>query len=71
MTQTTHTDFLALCSSQFSDHSVGLIRQALAMASEALDGQTRYDGSPLVNHSIATAQIVVEEVGLELDFMNG
>ena len=34
------------------------------MASEALDGQTRYDGSPLVDHSISTARIVAEEVGL-------
>ena len=34
------------------------------MASEALDGQTRYDGSPLIDHSVGTARIVVEEVGL-------
>ncbi len=64
MTQTTHTDFLALCRGQFSGHSVELIRRALTMASEALDGQTRYDGSPLVDHSISTARIVAEEVGL-------
>ena len=34
------------------------------MAHEALDGMTRYDGSPLVEHSIATARIVACEVGL-------
>ena len=48
----------------FSAHSVELITRALSMAHEALDGMTRYDGSPLVEHSIATARIVACEVGL-------
>ena len=48
----------------FSAHSVELITRALSMASEALDGMTRYDGSPLVEHSIATARIVACEIGL-------
>ena len=34
------------------------------MATSALDGMTRYDGSPLVEHSIATARIVACEIGL-------
>ena len=59
-----YTEFLTLCREQFSDHSVGLIRQALAMAGEALDGLSRYDGTPLLDHSVGTAQIVVGEVGL-------
>ena len=48
----------------FSAHSVELITRALSMAHEALDGMTRYNGSPLVEHSIATARIVACEIGL-------
>ena len=59
-----HNDFLSACAEMFSAHSVELITRALSMASEALDGMTRYDGSPLVEHSIATARIVACEIGL-------
>ena len=52
------------CASQFSAHSTELIRRALDMAVEALDGRVRYDGSPLVEHSVATARIVACEIGL-------
>ncbi len=61
---TLYADFKALCSGQFSDHSQGLICRALAMAEEALAGLQRYNGVPLVEHSVATARIVAEEVGL-------
>lgn len=57
-------NFLSLCSRLFSEHSQGLIRRALGMAVEALDGLQRYDGTPLVGHSVATAEIVAGEVGL-------
>ena len=59
-----YSDFLATCSSTFSAHSTELIERALGMAVEALDGLERYDGSPLVEHSIATARIVACEIGL-------
>lgn len=55
---------MAVCASQFSAHSTELIRRALDMAVEALDGRVRYDGSPLVEHSVATARIVACEIGL-------
>ncbi|MBO7299795.1 MAG: bifunctional (p)ppGpp synthetase/guanosine-3',5'-bis(diphosphate) 3'-pyrophosphohydrolase [Tidjanibacter sp.] len=65
MTQTEkYKDFLSTCAGMFSDHSVGLITKALSMALEALDGKVRYDGSPLVEHSIRTARIVACEIGL-------
>lgn len=48
----------------FSAHSTELIERALGMAVEALDGLERYDGRPLVEHSIATARIVACEIGL-------
>ena len=59
-----YSDFLTLCSGLFSEHSQGLILKALTMAVEALEGMTRYDGSPLVGHSVATATIVASEIGL-------
>lgn len=34
------------------------------MATEALEGKVRYNGAPLVEHSIATARIVACEIGL-------
>ena len=59
-----YDEFLATCKGVFSDHSVGLITQALGMAIEALEGKVRYDGTPLVEHSISTARIVACEIGL-------
>ncbi len=65
MTQTErYGDFLSTCAGMFSPHSVELITKALAIAEEALEGRVRYDGSPLVEHSIRTAQIVACEIGL-------
>ncbi len=55
---------MEVCASQFSEHSVGLIERALGMATEALAGKVRYNGAPLVEHSIATARIVACEIGL-------
>ena len=59
-----YAPFIELCSSLFSDKSVEMIAHALEMACRALDGMQRYDGSPLVGHSVATATIVASEVGL-------
>lgn len=59
-----YSDFLATCSSMFSAHSTELIERALGMAVDALNGLERYDGSPIVEHSIATARIVACEIGL-------
>ena len=59
-----YANFTELCSTLFSEHSQGLIGQALGMAVESLEGMTRYDGRPLVEHSVATAAIVAGEIGL-------
>ncbi len=59
-----YSDFLATCSSMFSAHSTELIERALGMAVDALNGLERYDGRPLVEHSVATARIVACEIGL-------
>ena len=48
----------------FSQHSQALIDEALLCAEEKLAGRTRYDGSPLLDHSVLTAEIVIAEIGL-------
>ncbi|MBP3356713.1 MAG: bifunctional (p)ppGpp synthetase/guanosine-3',5'-bis(diphosphate) 3'-pyrophosphohydrolase [Rikenellaceae bacterium] len=48
----------------FSPVSLDLISRALVLADEKLAGMTRYDGSPLLDHSVRTAEIVLREVGL-------
>ncbi|MBQ3071608.1 MAG: bifunctional (p)ppGpp synthetase/guanosine-3',5'-bis(diphosphate) 3'-pyrophosphohydrolase [Tidjanibacter sp.] len=63
-TDTIYQDFRELCAAHYSEHSQGLICRALAMAEEALEGMVRYDGSPLIGHSVGTARIVADEVGL-------
>ena len=63
-TATPYAGFMALCRRLFSDHSVELIGKALGMAVDALEGMERYDHTPLVGHSVATAAIVAGEVGL-------
>lgn len=54
----------ALVRSNFSEHTLGLVDEALSYASEKLDGLSRYDGSPLLDHAAAVATVVIEEIGL-------
>ena len=53
-----------LAEANFSARSVEMIGRALELAEEKLSGLTRYDGTPLLGHSVATAQIVIGEIGL-------
>ena len=48
----------------FSPVTLELAQKALGYAHSHLDGRTRYDGSPLIEHSIAVARIVISEIGL-------
>ncbi len=57
-------DFLRHADGYFSEHSMGLVRRALAIADNALAGSLRYDGTPMVYHSTKTAEIVFAEIGL-------
>lgn len=56
--------FLKLSEEYFSEASHHLVKAALRVAIEKLDGMTRYDGTPLVMHSVDTATIVIREIGL-------
>ena len=49
----------------FSAESAATVDRALEYAAGALAGQTRYDGTPLLDHAAAVACIVLGEVGLE------
>ena len=50
--------------SNFSPQTQQLVDAALTYADAWLDGRTRYDGTPLLDHAVAVAGIVVREVGL-------
>ncbi len=56
--------FLELVKNTFSELSYRMISDALALAAEKLEGRTRHDGTPLVLHSLNTASIVIQEIGL-------
>ena len=56
--------FYSLIGSYFSVHSVALIGRALQIADQKLAGMTRYDGTPLVMHSVNTAHIVFSPIVL-------
>lgn len=53
-----------LVRTNFSPTTQALVDDALLYADSKLAGQTRYDGSPLLDHAVAVAAIVISEVGL-------
>lgn len=57
-------DFLALTRATFSDSSADMVEGALVSADALLGGMVRYDGSPLLDHSVGTAKVVIGEIGL-------
>ncbi len=59
-----YRDFLTYIRSSFSGPSFDEIRLALRTAVRSLSDLKRYDGTPFVFHSILTARIVAEEIGL-------
>lgn len=59
-----YRDFLTTTRDNFSAASYNDIRRAMHTAVRALAGQKRYDGTPLVFHSVKTARIVADEIGL-------
>ena len=53
-----------LSRANFSQGSTELIDRALLCAAEMLGERTRYDGTPLLDHSVRTAEIVISDLGL-------
>jgi len=64
MEQVRYDDFRALVRKTFSEQTQQIVDAALAWASEKLEGETRYDGRPMLDHAVAVAAIVISEVGL-------
>ena len=59
-----YSAFRGVVASAFSERSQSMVDSALQFAASHLSGLTRYDGSPMLDHGVAVAHIVVEEVGL-------
>lgn len=48
----------------FSQKTFDAVVRATEYAADRLDGRTRYDGSPLLDHGVGVARIVITEIGL-------
>lgn len=56
--------FRTLVRNSFSEQTVRLVDEALEWAGGKLAGELRYDGSPMLDHAVAVATIVISEIGL-------
>ena len=61
-----YSDFRTLVAKTFSANSAEMVDKALCFAAEALEGfgARRYDNNPMLDHGVAVARIVAEEIGL-------
>ena len=59
-----YNDFRQLIATNFSPKTQAMVDDALCFAGEALKGRVRYDNTPLLDHGVAMARIVAEEIGL-------
>ena len=61
------TRYKSLCrytQETFSQTTCDLVDKALTFAAERMEGYMRYDGTPLLDHDVAVAEIVSREIGL-------
>lgn len=59
-----YKDFRELIASQFSAETQQMVDHALAFTAERMQPYERYDNTPMMDHDVAVARIVVEEIGL-------
>ncbi len=59
-----YADFRKTIAGMFSTVTQTMVDAALHYANKHLEGQTRYDGKPMLDHAVAVARIVATEVGL-------
>ncbi len=64
MLKTRYNTFRELVAANFSEKTQRLSDEALGYMLSYLEGRTRYDGTPLTDHSVCVARIVISEVGL-------
>lgn len=57
-------EFITISRDRFSDNSYRMIKDALRIAIRELADYKRYNGEPLLNHSISIATILIKEIGL-------
>ena len=59
-----YNDFRKYVASNYSVTTQEMVDRAILFAAERMEGVTRYDGSPMLDHDIGVARIVAEEIGL-------
>ena len=59
-----YNDFRQLIATNYSPKTQAMVNDALCFADEAIKGRVRYDNTPLLDHGVAMARIVAEEIGL-------
>ena len=59
-----YKDLRDIVRDSFSERTQTMVDHALQFAAKELEGITRYDGSPMLDHGCAVAHIVVESIGL-------
>lgn len=59
-----YREFRGIVAAQFSEKTAKMVDDALCFAREHLHEHVRYDNTPMLDHGVAVARIVVEEVGL-------
>ena len=59
-----YSEFRGLVASQFSEKTRTMVDDALLFADRHLGSMRRYDGTPMLNHGVAMARIIIEEIGL-------
>ncbi len=57
-------EFCAQAERYFDKENLAMIYDALELATDKMEGQWRYDHSPMMDHAVRTAQIVMGEIGL-------
>ena len=64
MTLNRYNNFREYVASNYSVTTQEMVDRAILFAAERMEGVTRYDGSPMLDHDIGVARIVAEEIGL-------
>ena len=59
-----YSNFRGIVASQFSDKTRTMVDDALLFAAQHLGTLQRYDATPMLDHGVTVARIVIEEIGL-------
>ncbi|MBO5671807.1 MAG: bifunctional (p)ppGpp synthetase/guanosine-3',5'-bis(diphosphate) 3'-pyrophosphohydrolase [Alistipes sp.] len=59
-----YSDFRKHIAANFSETTQTMVDKALCMAAERMGDAERYDSTPMLDHCVGVARIVVEEIGL-------